>query len=149
MRRLDTRRSRSVEKVQNRGGLHTAAQLLQPRQSSCPHPGICPRVGKTRTWKCRRRPKTGWASGDLFVEKISAVNAHRPQFNLMMKMLEPGDTLVVYAFNRLCRNLKGLADVVDEMKAMGVTLVSTTQNRTLIPTRTNGRLLIKRDRRSR
>lgn len=78
---------------------------------------------------------------DFYAEKISAVNAHRPQFHLMMKMLEPGDTLYVYAFNRLCRDLKLLLSIVDELKVMGVTLRSTSEPH-VDPFTTNGRLLI-------
>lgn len=78
---------------------------------------------------------------DFFVEKISAVSAHRPQFNLMMKMLEPGDTLVVYAFSRLHRNVKDLLTTVDTLKAMGVKLHSTSEPH-VDPYSTNGRLLI-------
>lgn len=78
---------------------------------------------------------------DFYAEKLSAVNAHRPQFHLMMKMLEPGDTLYVYAFNRLCRDLKLLLSIVDELKAMGVTLRSTSEPH-VDPFTTNGRLLI-------
>jgi DNA invertase Pin-like site-specific DNA recombinase len=78
---------------------------------------------------------------DLYVEKISAVNAHRPQFNLLMKMIEPGDTLLVYAYNRLCRDLKQLLGIVDELKAARIILRSTSEPH-IDPYTTNGRLLI-------
>lgn len=77
----------------------------------------------------------------FFVEKISAVNAHRPQFHLLMKCVEPGDTVVVYAFNRLVRDLKQLLTIVDEFKAMGVKLRSTSEPH-IDPYTTNGRLLL-------
>jgi DNA invertase Pin-like site-specific DNA recombinase len=78
---------------------------------------------------------------DLYVEKISAVNAHRPQFHLLMKMIEPGDTLMVYAFSRLCRDLKQLLTIVDEMNKFGVTMRSTSEPH-INPFTTNGRLLL-------
>lgn len=78
---------------------------------------------------------------DLFSEKISAVNAKRPQFNLMMKHIEPGDTLVVYAYSRISRDLKFLLTFVDEMKTLGVKLKSTSEPH-IDPYTTNGRLLI-------
>jgi DNA invertase Pin-like site-specific DNA recombinase len=78
---------------------------------------------------------------DFFAEKLSAVNAHRPQFHLLMKMIETGDTLYVYAFNRLCRDLKLLLSIVDELKAMGITLRSTSEPH-IDPFTTSGRLLI-------
>jgi DNA invertase Pin-like site-specific DNA recombinase len=78
---------------------------------------------------------------DLYVEKISAVNAKRPMFNLMMKFVEAGDTIIAYAFNRLYRDLKMLLTFVDDMKALGVTLLSTTEPH-INPYTTNGRLLL-------
>lgn len=78
---------------------------------------------------------------DMYVEKISAVNAHRPQFHLLMKMIEPGDTLLVYAFSRLCRDLKQLLTIVDEMNKFGVTMKSTSEPH-IAPFTTNGRLLL-------
>lgn len=83
----------------------------------------------------------GVSDDDLFVETISAVNAKRPQFNLLLKMLEPGDTLVLYAFSRLSRNLKQLLGLVDDFKAQNITLRSTTEPH-IDPFTTNGRLLI-------
>ena len=140
MRRLDTNRSRSVEKVQNRAGLHMPAQLLQPVKTA--------RIlGYARVSREDQNLDGQMAAlkaagvQDYFVEKISAVNAHRPQFNLMLKMLEPGDTLVVYAFSRLCRDVKLLLTVVDDLKAIGVKLKSTSEAG-VDPYTTAGRLMI-------
>lgn len=77
----------------------------------------------------------------IFEEKISAVNAQRPQFNLMLKFLEPGDTLVIYSFSRLSRDLKFLLTFVDDMRALGVKIVSTSEPH-IDPYSTNGRLLL-------
>lgn len=77
----------------------------------------------------------------VFEEKLSAVSAKRPQFDLVMKYLEPGDTLIVYAFNRLFRDLKILLGFVDDMKAFGVKLRSLTEPH-IDPYTTNGRLLL-------
>lgn len=63
----------------------------------------------------------------LFEEKIGATNAKRPQFNLMMKHLEGGDTLVVYSCSRLARDLPTLHTIVKRLEALGVTLRSITE----------------------
>lgn len=63
----------------------------------------------------------------IFEEQLSAVSAKRPQWHLVLKYLEPGDTLVFYAFNRLYRDLKKLLGFVDDMKVLGVTLKSITE----------------------
>lgn len=83
----------------------------------------------------------GVADANLFVEKISAVHAKRPQFNLLLKMLEPGDSLFIYAFNRLVRDLKQLLGLVDEFKAMPIILRSVSEPH-IDPFTTSGRLLI-------
>lgn len=77
----------------------------------------------------------------FFVEKISAVNAHRPQFQLLMKCVEKGDTVLVYAFNRLVRDLKHLLTIVDEFKTMGIKLKSTSEPH-IDPFSTNGRMIL-------
>lgn len=41
----------------------------------------------------------------IYVEKISAVNAKRPQFNLMMKFLERGDTVLFHSLSRMGRDV--------------------------------------------
>lgn len=140
MRRLDNRRARPVEKLPCLKSLHTPAQLLQPATSA--------RVlGYARVSRLDQNMEMQDAAlkaagvQDFFREKISAVNAHRPQFNLVMKLLEPGDTLVVYAFSRLHRNVKDLLTTVDNLKAMGVKLRSTSEPH-VDPYSTNGRLLI-------
>lgn len=78
---------------------------------------------------------------DIFEEKISSVNAKRPQFNLMMKHVEPGDTIITYAFSRISRDLKFLLTFVDAMKDYGVGLKSTTEPH-IDPYSTNGRMVL-------
>lgn len=85
--------------------------------------------------------RLGIADQCLFVEKISAVNAKRPQFHLLMKNLEGGDTIVVYAFSRLFRNVKELLSLVDEFKTLDVALRSTSEPH-INPFSTNGRMIL-------
>lgn len=63
----------------------------------------------------------------LFEEKIGATNAKRPQFNLMMKYLERGDTLVIYSCSRLARDLPTLHGIVKQLEVDGVMLRSITE----------------------
>ncbi len=63
----------------------------------------------------------------IFAEKLSAKNAKRPQFHLMMKMLEPGDTIVVYSMSRLARDVRKLHAISDEIFARGAKLRSLTE----------------------
>jgi DNA invertase Pin-like site-specific DNA recombinase len=63
----------------------------------------------------------------IFQETISAVNATRPQFALMMKHLEPGDTLVVHSLSRLGRDVAQIHGILKELAALGVKWRSTTE----------------------
>lgn len=63
----------------------------------------------------------------LFEEKIGATNSKRHQFQLMMKYLERGDTLVVYSCSRLARDLPTLHAIVKQLETDGVTLRSVTE----------------------
>lgn len=78
----------------------------------------------------------------IFAETISAVNAKRPQFHLMRKHIERGDTLAVYSFSRLSRDLKQLLTIVDELKAEGVALISTSEPH-IAPYTRAGRLMLQ------
>jgi DNA invertase Pin-like site-specific DNA recombinase len=129
-----------VEKVQNRGGFHKAVPLLQPVKYARVL-GYARVSREDQNMEMQEGALKQAGVQDFFVEKISAVNAHRPQFNLMMKLVEPGDTIVVYAFNRLCRDVKLLLTVVDDLKAIGVKLTSTSEPH-IDPYTTSGRLLV-------
>lgn len=75
----------------------------------------------------------------IFSEKVSAADLRRPQFALMQKHIEPGDTIVVHAFSRISRNLKDLLVFLDDMKAFGVTIRSTSEPQ-IDPYTTHGRM---------
>lgn len=65
---------------------------------------------------------------DLFQDKLSATNARRPYFALMLKHLQRGDTLLVYSVSRLFRDAAKLLAFFADMKARGVEIRSCTEN---------------------
>jgi DNA invertase Pin-like site-specific DNA recombinase len=71
--------------------------------------------------------QAGVSTEDLFTDKLSAVNAKRPYFNLMMKHLYPGDTLLIYSISRLAREVRALFSILDDLKELGVTVKSLTE----------------------
>jgi DNA invertase Pin-like site-specific DNA recombinase len=77
--------------------------------------------------------KAGVKEDHLFIEKVSAASKRRPQFNLMKKMLQRGDTLVVYSLSRVARDLGELIKFNRELLDEGVALLSLTE---MIDTRT-------------
>lgn len=60
----------------------------------------------------------------IFKEKVSAVSRKRPEFEKMWKELREGDTLVVWRFDRLGRNVRDLLNRLHELGERGVRFVS-------------------------
>lgn len=76
----------------------------------------------------------------IYQETVSAVNAKRPEFNLLLKQVERGDTITVHAFSRINRDLEMLLAFMREMKALGVKVVSTSES-TIDPLTANGKMM--------
>jgi DNA invertase Pin-like site-specific DNA recombinase len=78
---------------------------------------------------------------DLYVEKISAVNAKRPIFNLMMKMVERGDVLLLHSLSRVGRELPQILGILGELSNEGVSWRSITEPH-LDNSTSSGRLML-------
>ena len=63
-----------------------------------------------------------------FTEKVSAKDANRPQLQAMLDYVREGDVVHVHDFSRLARSTKDLLDIVDQLNAKGVALVSNKEN---------------------
>ena len=66
------------------------------------------------------RQLEGIAVDRTFLEKVSAKDANRPEFEEMMKFLRDGDTLIVHSMDRLCRNLEDLRRTIRELTSKKV-----------------------------
>jgi DNA invertase Pin-like site-specific DNA recombinase len=64
----------------------------------------------------------------IFIDKMSAVNAKRPNFLLIQEYLRPGDTLVVYSLSRIARNVADLIVFEKKLRDKGITLKSITES---------------------
>lgn len=60
----------------------------------------------------------------IYSEKESGGKWDRVELNRMLETLRPGDTVVVYKLDRLARSVKQLYSVADQLKELGVELVS-------------------------
>ncbi len=60
----------------------------------------------------------------IYTEKMTGTKTHRPEFDRMMDVLRPGDTLVVDSFSRLSRSTKDLLDITEQLQQKKVELVS-------------------------
>ena len=57
-----------------------------------------------------------------FIDKVSAKDTERPQLKAMLEHVRDGDTVVVHSMDRLARNTKDLLEIVEGLKAKGVTI---------------------------
>lgn len=63
-----------------------------------------------------------------FTEKISGKDTNRPELKNLLDFVREGDTVYVHDFSRLARSTKDLLDIVDQLKAKSVHLVSNKEN---------------------
>lgn len=63
-----------------------------------------------------------------FTEKVSGKNTNRPQLQAMLDYVRDGDTVYIHDFSRLARSTKDLLELVEQLRAKGVHLVSNKEN---------------------
>jgi len=63
-----------------------------------------------------------------FTEKVSAKDANRPQLQAMLDFAREGDSVHIHDFSRIARSTKDLLDIVEQLSAKGVVLVSNKEN---------------------
>ncbi|PYF68484.1 recombinase family protein [Pedobacter nutrimenti] len=68
-----------------------------------------------------------FACEKLFFEKISGAKTERAEFDKMISILRPGDTVLVWEISRLGRSAPEMIKIVDEWFKMGVGLKSITE----------------------
>ena len=64
----------------------------------------------------------------IFIDKMSAMKAKRPNFLLVQEYLRPGDTLVVYSLSRIARNVADLIAFEKKLRERNITLKSITES---------------------
>lgn len=63
-----------------------------------------------------------------FTEKVSAKNTNRPELRSMIEYAREGDTIYIHSLDRLARSTKDLLNIVEELQAKGIHLVSNKEN---------------------
>lgn len=63
-----------------------------------------------------------------FVEKVSAKDINRPKLQELLAFAREGDVIHIHDFSRLARSTKDLLDIVEQLNAKGITLVSNKEN---------------------
>jgi len=59
--------------------------------------------------------EAGCSDEHMFVDKVSGARTERPGLNACLKMLQPGDTLIVWRLDRLGRSMPHLVGLIDEL----------------------------------
>lgn len=65
---------------------------------------------------------------NIYTEKVSGAKKVRPQLDLAIKDLRPGDTLVVWRLDRLARNIRDFYARLDAIAEAGAAFKSLTEN---------------------
>ncbi len=65
---------------------------------------------------------------DVFSEQLSGTTIDRPQLTLCLRVLGPGDTLIVTRIDRLARSLRDLQNIVHDLGEKGIILQATEQS---------------------
>jgi DNA invertase Pin-like site-specific DNA recombinase len=63
-----------------------------------------------------------------YIEKLSAKDTDRPKFQEMVEFAREGDTIYVHDFSRLARSTKDLLNIVEQLEAKKVKLISLKEN---------------------
>ena len=63
-----------------------------------------------------------------YTEKVSGKDTNRPKLQEMLDFVREGDTVYIHDFSRLARSTKDLLEILEELKAKGVDLVSNKEN---------------------
>lgn len=73
------------------------------------------------------RQREALASRDIekwFVEKVSAKDTARPEYQRMLDWVREGNTIYIHDLSRIARSAKNLLELLDTLKTKGVELVS-------------------------
>lgn len=65
---------------------------------------------------------------NYFIEKVSGKNTDRPELQRLLSIVQEGDTIHIHDFSRLSRSTADLLNIVDDLNAKGVHLVSNKEN---------------------
>lgn len=63
-----------------------------------------------------------------FTEKVRAKDANRPELKSMIEFARENDTIYIHSLDRLARSTKDLLDIVEQLQAKGIHLVSSKES---------------------
>lgn len=63
-----------------------------------------------------------------FTEKVSAKDSNRPKLKEIIEFARENDTIYIHSLDRLARSTKDLLDIVEQLQAKGIHLVSSKES---------------------
>ena len=61
---------------------------------------------------------------EVYIDRMSGKNTHRPELKKMLDYVRKGDTVVVESISRFAWNTRDLLDLVEQLRTKGVEFVS-------------------------
>lgn len=71
--------------------------------------------------------RAGCDTREIYTDRAGGIATYRPGFARLMEALQAGDTLVVWRLDRLTRGVRRMLNLLPEIEARGVRLVSITE----------------------
>ncbi len=68
-----------------------------------------------------------------YIDKASGKDVKRPELQKLLDNVRQGDIINVHSLDRMCRNVKNLLDLVDDLQKKGVTIKFHKENLTFAP----------------
>ena len=70
----------------------------------------------------------GCHPSDIYIDVMSSRSEKRPEFEKVKKLLEEGDTLVLWSLDRVGRSLVDLVNIMEHLNSMGCHLATINGN---------------------
>lgn len=85
----------------------------------------------TKEQNLDRQLETAHAEGipaeNIYTDQITGTTLDRPGLNELLKVLREGDTVYIHSLDRLSRNLSQALNLIEQLDAKGVAIVSVTE----------------------
>lgn len=65
---------------------------------------------------------------NTYIDKASAKDMNRPQWNELKQKLKSGDRIVIHSLDRVSRSTMDLLNLIDELETLGIELISIKDN---------------------
>jgi DNA invertase Pin-like site-specific DNA recombinase len=72
--------------------------------------------------------KVGVEERFIYQEKVSGTRTDRPELDKLLKIIQEGDTVIVWKLDRIGRSMKHLIELIDSFQEKGINFISLHEN---------------------